>query len=178
MVTCSPAWCAPWGLWRVSAREQVCSIALIADTCPERALMAYFFRATIPALSLSISPLLSLVFLVQVVCRVRPPVSRETHGARTLSLANRCVAVAGDKRTVTLNSKPEKNFTFDYAAGEDSTQEELFAEVGLRTYIFFCATDVACFCTIQNLHLHYRRGCVKPLFGERHTAQQSLLALL
>lgn len=65
---------------------------------------------------------------IKVVCRVRPPVSRETHGARTL--ANRCVAVREDKRTVTLNSKPqEKNFTFDYAAGEDSTQEELFSEV-------------------------------------------------
>eukprot|EP00903_Cladosiphon_okamuranus_P015003 g13882.t1 len=68
---------------------------------------------------------------IKVVCRVRPPVSRETHGAKTLSLANRCVVVADDKCTVTLNSKPqEKNFTFDYAAGEDSTQEELFAEVG------------------------------------------------
>ena len=67
---------------------------------------------------------------IKVVCRVRPPVSRETHGAKTLSLANRCVVVADDKRTVTLNSKPqEKSFTFDYAAGEDSTQEELFAEV-------------------------------------------------
>lgn len=65
---------------------------------------------------------------IKVVCRVRPPVSRETHGARTL--AHRCVAVREDKRTVTLNSKPqEKNFTFDYAAGEDSTQEELFSEV-------------------------------------------------
>lgn len=67
---------------------------------------------------------------IKVVCRVRPPVSRETHGAKTLSVANRCVVVADDKCTVTLNSKPqEKNFTFDYAAGEDSTQEELFAEV-------------------------------------------------
>lgn len=67
---------------------------------------------------------------IKVVCRVRPPVSRERHGAKTLSLANRCVAVADDRRTVTLNSKPqEKNFTFDYAAGEDSTQEELFEEV-------------------------------------------------
>ncbi|CAN0193041.1 unnamed protein product [Ectocarpus sp. 6 AP-2014] len=66
---------------------------------------------------------------IKVVCRVRPPVSRETHGARTL--AHRCVAVREDKRTVTLNTKPqEKNFTFDYAAGEDSTQEELFSEVG------------------------------------------------
>lgn len=65
---------------------------------------------------------------IKVVCRVRPPVSRERHGAKTL--ANRCVAVADDRRTVTLNSKPqEKNFTFDYAAGEESTQEELFAEV-------------------------------------------------
>ncbi|CAM9124990.1 unnamed protein product, partial [Hapterophycus canaliculatus] len=66
---------------------------------------------------------------IKVVCRVRPPVSRETHGSKTL--ANRCVAVADDKCTVTLNSKPqEKNFTFDYAAGEESTQEELFEEVG------------------------------------------------
>ncbi|CAN0061430.1 unnamed protein product [Scytosiphon promiscuus] len=66
---------------------------------------------------------------IKVVCRVRPPVSRETHGSKTL--ANRCVAVADDMCTVTLNSKPqEKNFTFDYAAGEDSTQEELFEEVG------------------------------------------------
>eukprot|EP00904_Undaria_pinnatifida_P004353 jgi/Undpi1/13919/HiC_scaffold_9.g03570.m1 len=66
---------------------------------------------------------------IKVVCRVRPPVSRETNGAK--GLANRCVAVAEDNRTVMLNSKPHgKNFTFDYAAGEDSTQEELFAEVG------------------------------------------------
>lgn len=65
---------------------------------------------------------------IKVVCRVRPPVSRETHGAK--GLANRCVAVGEDKCTVMLNSKPQgKNFTFDYAAGEDSTQEELFAEV-------------------------------------------------
>lgn len=65
---------------------------------------------------------------IKVVCRVRPPVSRETNGAK--GLANRCVAVAEDNRTVMLNSKPHgKNFTFDYAAGEDSTQEELFAEV-------------------------------------------------
>lgn len=74
---------------------------------------------------------------IKVVCRVRPPVSRERHGAKTL--ANRCVAVADDRRTVTLNSKPqEKNFTFDYAAGEDSTQEELFAEV--------CACVGVCVC--------------------------------
>lgn len=78
---------------------------------------------------------------IKVVCRVRPPVSRETHGAKTLSIANRCVVVADDRCTVTLNSKPqEKNFTFDYAAGEDSTQEELFAEV----CVFACKkkTDV------------------------------------
>lgn len=71
---------------------------------------------------------------IKVVCRVRPPVSRETHGAK--GLANRCVAVGEDKRTVMLNSKPQgKNFTFDYAAGEDSTQEELFAEVRLRSFL-------------------------------------------
>lgn len=65
---------------------------------------------------------------IKVVCRVRPPVSRETHGAK--GLATRCVAVGEDRRTVMLNSKPHgKSFTFDYAAGEDSTQEELFAEV-------------------------------------------------
>lgn len=65
---------------------------------------------------------------IKVVCRVRPPVSRETHGAR--GLANRCVSVGEDRRTVTLNSKPQgKSFTFDYAAGENSTQEELFDEV-------------------------------------------------
>lgn len=67
---------------------------------------------------------------IRVVCRVRPPVSRETHGRGTmLAAANRCVAVAEDRRTVILKSKPGKSFTFDYAAGEDSTQEELFAEV-------------------------------------------------
>lgn len=72
---------------------------------------------------------------IKVVCRVRPPVSRETHGAK--GLANRCVAVGEDKRTVMLNSKPQgKNFTFDYAAGEDSTQEELFAEVRMLVYAF------------------------------------------
>jgi len=92
-----------------------------------------FFGPT-PLHSLSLSLSLSLLF--QVVCRVRPPVSRETHGAKTLSLANRCVVVADDKRTVTLNSKPqEKNFTFDYAAGEDSTQEELFAEVRFVCFV-------------------------------------------
>lgn len=67
---------------------------------------------------------------IKVVCRVRPPVSRETHGAK--GLANRCVQVAEDQCTVTLNSKPQgKSFTFDYAAGETSTQEELFAEVDM-----------------------------------------------
>ena len=77
---------------------------------------------------------------IKVVCRVRPPVSRETHGAK--GLANRCVAVGEDKRTVMLNSKPHaKNFTFDYAAGEDSTQEELFAEVRILsvTLPFVCS---------------------------------------
>lgn len=64
---------------------------------------------------------------IKVVCRVRPPVARETHGVGT---ANRCVSVSDDRRTVVLNSKPQgKSFTFDYAAGEGSTQEELFAEV-------------------------------------------------
>lgn len=67
---------------------------------------------------------------IKVVCRVRPPVSRETQGRATLASSNRCVEVGADRRTVTLNSKPQgKSFTFDYAAGEDSTQEELFAEV-------------------------------------------------
>ncbi|CAM9701829.1 unnamed protein product, partial [Sphacelaria rigidula] len=68
---------------------------------------------------------------IKVVCRVRPPVARETHGRGTsLASSNRCVVVGADRRTVTLNSKPQgKSFTFDYAAGEDSTQEELFAEV-------------------------------------------------
>ncbi|CAN0210254.1 unnamed protein product [Ascophyllum nodosum] len=66
---------------------------------------------------------------IKVVCRVRPPVMRETHGAK--SLANRCVEVEKDRRTIVLNSRPQgKSFTFDYAAGEDSTQEEIFAEVG------------------------------------------------
>lgn len=93
-------------------------------------------REIVPARSLSLS------LLFQVVCRVRPPVSRETHGAKNLSLANRCVVVADDKRTVTLNSKPqEKNFTFDYAAGEDSTQEELFAEV---RFVFFFSQQMSC----------------------------------
>lgn len=110
--------------------------------------MASFFCLTFGTLS-ALSPLL----LLQVVCRVRPPVSRETHGAKTLSLANRCVVVADDKRTVTLNSKPqEKNFTFDYAAGEDSTQEELFAEVrfpGIFSAVFMrnrCRS-----CMLENL---------------------------
>lgn len=65
---------------------------------------------------------------IKVVCRVRPPVMRETHGAK--GLTNRCVEVGKDKRTIVLNSRPQgKSFIFDYAAGEDSTQEELFAEV-------------------------------------------------
>lgn len=67
---------------------------------------------------------------IKVVCRVRPPVPRETQGRATLASSNRCVEVGPDRRTVNLNSKPQgKSFTFDYAAGEDSTQEELFAEV-------------------------------------------------
>lgn len=65
---------------------------------------------------------------IKVVCRVRPLVSRETHGS--IGSTNRCVTVGEDQRTVVLNSKPQgKSFTFDYAAGEKSTQEELFAEV-------------------------------------------------
>lgn len=73
---------------------------------------------------------------IKVVCRVRPPVSRETHGAK--GLANRCVSVRPDNRTVMLSSKPQgKSFTFDYAAGEDSTQEELFAEVRARMWGVF-----------------------------------------
>ncbi|CAM9187121.1 unnamed protein product, partial [Choristocarpus tenellus] len=67
---------------------------------------------------------------IKVVCRVRPPVSREMHGA-SLNSANRCLSVGEDKRTVILHSKPQdKSFTFDYAAGENSTQEEIFEEVG------------------------------------------------
>ncbi|CAN0180300.1 unnamed protein product [Discosporangium mesarthrocarpum] len=70
---------------------------------------------------------------VKVVCRVRPPVARETHGGSTSS-AQRCVTVGDDRRTVLLHSnkslKEGKTFTFDYAAGENSTQEELFEEVG------------------------------------------------
>jgi hypothetical protein len=42
-----------------------------------------------------------------------------------------CVSIAEDRKTVVLACKPtNKHFTFDHAAGEDSTQEELFEEVG------------------------------------------------
>jgi hypothetical protein len=41
------------------------------------------------------------------------------------------VSIAEDRKTIVLACKPtNKHFTFDHAAGEDSTQEELFEEVG------------------------------------------------
>lgn len=43
--------------------------------------------------------------------------------------SRRCLAVVRD--TVVLNSKPtSKTFTFDYVAGETSSQEEVFKRVG------------------------------------------------
>ena len=42
-----------------------------------------------------------------------------------------CVSIAEDGKTIILASKPtNRSFTFDHAAGEDSTQEEIFLEVG------------------------------------------------
>lgn len=42
-----------------------------------------------------------------------------------------CVSIAEDRKTIVLASKPNNRlFTFDYAAGEDCTQEEIFEVVG------------------------------------------------
>ena len=58
---------------------------------------------------------------IQVVCRVRP------HDDGRLQ----CLEVSpSDPTLVTLQSSPPVFFKFDYVAGEESTQEELFARVG------------------------------------------------
>jgi len=58
---------------------------------------------------------------IQVICRVRPVQAED----------GRCVAVSEtDVGLMTLLAQPPISFKFDYVAGEDSSQEELFARVG------------------------------------------------
>lgn len=66
---------------------------------------------------------------IRVACRIRPPSAREQAEATSLGL-ERCVLTpeGSDERSVIQVGKAQ--FTFDYIAGEASTQEELFEVVG------------------------------------------------
>lgn len=62
---------------------------------------------------------------IKVVCRIRPANARELNGGLRQS-------VQAKEANIIANTKPEaRSFTFDYAAGECVTQEEIFNEVGV-----------------------------------------------
>ena len=62
---------------------------------------------------------------IKVVCRIRPANTKERNGGLRQS-------VVVKETSVIANTKPEpKAFTFDYAAGEDVSQEEIFEKVGV-----------------------------------------------
>jgi kinesin family protein 15 len=68
---------------------------------------------------------------IKVACRIRPANQREGTGSGS-SGVRKCVSILEDSNTVLLNSKPEsKAFSFDFAADENVTQDEIFREVGL-----------------------------------------------
>ncbi len=65
---------------------------------------------------------------IRVIARVRPVTSNEEKH----SGGRRCVSVASDSKTIDLASKHiSKRFTFDHVYGEESTQEDVFAHVGV-----------------------------------------------
>jgi hypothetical protein len=62
---------------------------------------------------------------IKVVCRIRPANARELNGGLRQS-------VQAKETNILANTKPEaRSFTFDYAAGENVSQEEIFNEVGI-----------------------------------------------
>ena len=70
---------------------------------------------------------------ITVVCRVRPINHREsTIGANISTLKTKCVSVQEGNKSIIINTKPEaKNYTFDYVADENTSQEKMFQVVGL-----------------------------------------------
>ncbi len=65
---------------------------------------------------------------IRVIARVRPVTGHEEKH----SGGRRCVSVASDSKTIDLASKHiSKRFTFDRVYGEGSTQEDVFAHVGV-----------------------------------------------
>eukprot|EP01084_Bolivina_argentea_P172083 298092_1 len=65
---------------------------------------------------------------IRVIARVRPVTGHEEKH----SGGRRCVSVAPDSKTIDLASKHiSKRFTFDHVYGEGSTQEDVFAHVGV-----------------------------------------------
>ncbi len=65
---------------------------------------------------------------IRVIARVRPVNGHEEKH----SGGRRCVTVAPDSKTIDLASKNiSKRFTFDHVYGEESTQEDVFAQVGV-----------------------------------------------
>jgi kinesin family protein 15 len=66
---------------------------------------------------------------IRVVCRVRPPNSKEA-GPACLNL-RKSITIDNDSESLTIDTKPEpKSFAFDYVAREDTAQEEIFKQVG------------------------------------------------
>ncbi len=65
---------------------------------------------------------------IRVIARVRPVTGNEEKH----SGGHRCVSVASDSKTIDLASKHiSKRFTFDHVYGEESTQDDVFAHVGV-----------------------------------------------
>lgn len=65
---------------------------------------------------------------IKVVCRVRPGNKREAN----LMLAPRSCITVQSTESLLLNTRPEpKMFSFDYVAGETTSQEDIFQLVGV-----------------------------------------------
>ena len=61
---------------------------------------------------------------IKVVCRIRPPNTREI-------ASKKCLTVTDSKNIdVALGRYEQKQFTFDYTADEGTSQEELYDRVG------------------------------------------------
>lgn len=62
---------------------------------------------------------------IGIVCRIRPLNAKEGVAG--------CVTASSSAEHIVLHAKPEsKTFTFDYAAAENTPQEEFFSRVGVR----------------------------------------------
>ena len=63
---------------------------------------------------------------IKVICRVRPPNSKESNNG-----LRRCVETSGQTEVV-LKAKPEpRTFTFDYIADANVSQKEVFEKIGV-----------------------------------------------